>query len=241
MAEIEQTTSNVKAKAEEAAQDVKETAQDVAEQAKAKAQELVDRAPVDSDSVAQTAEDVEAQARELADQAQAQAKSALTERKSMAAGELDSIAAAFRQTSQELRAQDQGALAQYSRSAADQVDQLATYMQSRTIDDMLVDAEDFARQQPELFLGGAFALGLLVARFFKSSSARRQSGSTWGRLGEGGARVRSYGTGYGAESRTGDYGTDEYELAPRPRPLPQRDVTDEARLSPRTTGETEWE
>ena len=211
MADLEQSARETKDRVEETAKEAKATAQEAAQQVKETAQE--------------TAEQAKEQAQELAGKAQQQAKSALSERKSMAAGELDSIASAFRQTSQELRDNEQGALAHYSRSVADQVDQMATYMQSRTFDEMLADAEDFARQQPELFLGGAFALGLLAARFFKSSSARRRTGA------------RTY---RGGKSIAGEYG-DEYELAPRPRPLPERDVSDEARLYPRAADETDWE
>ena len=40
------------------------------------------------------------------------------------------------------------------------------------------DAEDWARRNPALFLGGAFALGLLASRFLKSGMGR-QSQSSW--------------------------------------------------------------
>jgi hypothetical protein len=35
---------------------------------------------------------------------------------------------------------------------------------------MVRNVEDFARRQPALFIGGAFMLGLLGARFLKSSA-----------------------------------------------------------------------
>ena len=34
---------------------------------------------------------------------------------------------------------------------------------------MLSDVKDFARKNPAIFLGGAFAMGIVAARFLKSS------------------------------------------------------------------------
>jgi hypothetical protein len=39
------------------------------------------------------------------------------------------------------------------------------------VGELIGDVEQFARRSPALFLGGAFALGVLAARFVKSSSA----------------------------------------------------------------------
>jgi hypothetical protein len=38
------------------------------------------------------------------------------------------------------------------------------------------DVEGFARRQAGLFLGGAFALGFILSRFFKSSRPERHGG-----------------------------------------------------------------
>jgi hypothetical protein len=55
--------------------------------------------------------------------------------------------------------------------AADQVEQLAGYLQSRDVNQIVADAEGFARSRPSVFLGGAFALGFLLSRFLKSAPA----------------------------------------------------------------------
>ncbi|MCA9874778.1 MAG: hypothetical protein KC441_14005 [Anaerolineales bacterium] len=100
-----------------------------------------------------------------------QAKSALASQKDEAAGQLHGLAQALRETGDQLRDQDEGGMfASYSNQVADQIDRVSGYLQDRDMNDLMHDAEDFARRQPELFIGGAFTLGLLAARFMKSSS-----------------------------------------------------------------------
>ena len=56
---------------------------------------------------------------------------------------------------------------------ADHVERVSGYLEERDVNQLLEDAENFARRQPELFIGGALIAGLLVGRFIKSSSERR--------------------------------------------------------------------
>ena len=79
----------------------------------------------------------------------------------------------MRQTSHQLREQDQSSFARYSNQMADKVERASDYLENRNLDELLREGEQFARRQPELFIGGAFALGLLMARFIKSSASRR--------------------------------------------------------------------
>lgn len=65
--------------------------------------------------------------------------------------------------------------AQYANIAADKLEQAARYFQTNDLKAMARDAEDFARRNPAVFLGGAFVLGILAARFFKSSPMDPQS------------------------------------------------------------------
>ena len=212
MVNQDDTMSTAKDRATEVAQEAQNKADNVAQEAKAQA--------------SQVAETARQEAKDLAKSAEGQARSALSDQKEQAAHELDSVAQAFRTTGQQLRQQEQTALADYSRQIASQVESFSGYIQNRTIDDMLTDAEDFARNQPELFVGGAFALGILAARFFKSSSETRR----------GGGRQR-YGSSQFASDR--DYGTVDYEIRERPRPLPEQDASREARMRPRE--ELDWE
>lgn len=110
------------------------------------------------------------EAKAAAGQVGEQAKSALASQKDEAARQLEGLAESLRQTSHQLRQQDQGAIASYSNKVADQIDRASGYLQEHNLDDLLHDAEDFARRQPEIFIGGAFTLGLIAARFLRSSA-----------------------------------------------------------------------
>jgi hypothetical protein len=56
--------------------------------------------------------------------------------------------------------------------AAQQVDRASRYLRQNEVRDLVRDLEEQARQRPLLLVGGSFATGLLLARFFKSSSER---------------------------------------------------------------------
>ncbi len=60
--------------------------------------------------------------------------------------------------------------AQYTNTAAQKVEQLSGYLDRRDFKGLVRDLEDTAHRNPALFLGGAFALGILAARFFKSGN-----------------------------------------------------------------------
>ncbi len=77
---------------------------------------------------------------------------------------------------------------EYMGKAGDQVERFASFLQNTDPKQMLTQTEAFARRQPALFLGGAFALGVIAARFLKSG--RKDDGS-------------EYGGGYGAMSSEG--------------------------------------
>jgi hypothetical protein len=105
----------------------------------------------------------------VVDQAREQASSTLGTQKESAAAGLSSVAQALRQTGQQLRDQDQVGITSYIDSAASQVEDISSYLQNSDLSQLVDDVERFARRRPALFLGGAFALGLLGARFLKSS------------------------------------------------------------------------
>ncbi|MBA3258913.1 MAG: hypothetical protein H0T68_05525, partial [Gemmatimonadales bacterium] len=55
---------------------------------------------------------------------------------------------------------------------ADQVDQVAAYLREADFQRLARDVESLARRQPAIVFGAAFAIGLLGARFLKSSEGR---------------------------------------------------------------------
>jgi len=158
---------------------VTEKAQDVASQVVDKAQETAGRV---ADKVQQTAAPVVDQASEkagqVAEKATEQVSSRLDMGKDYAADALTGVAQALRQTGQHLREEgSQPMLGQYADSGAQQLERFTGYLRQHDTDDLIADVESFARRSPTVFAGGAFALGLLAARFFRSSGQPRQPSS----------------------------------------------------------------
>ena len=56
--------------------------------------------------------------------------------------------------------------------AGDGLRRFADNVRSKNLDEVVRDAESFARQQPVLFIGAAAVVGFLAVRFLKSSSER---------------------------------------------------------------------
>ena len=94
-------------------------------------------------------------------------------------------ASAIRQTGAQMREQ-QPQVAGFADIAAQRLDEAARFVREQDLQGLMREAEDFARRQPAVFLGGAFALGLVASRFLKASPE------------DGGAFRRGHGSGYGA-------------------------------------------
>ena len=95
--------------------------------------------------------------------------------KDLATDGLGSVAHAVRQSTQQLREQRHDTIAQYVDQAADQLDRLSTRLKEKNVGELVQDAQRFARQRPALFIGSAFAIGLIGARFFKSSADQNRA------------------------------------------------------------------
>ena len=116
------------------------------------------------------------QAKNSIRQARDQATSSLTESRFQAADQIGGIATAFRRTSEHLRDENQGRLADLTESLAEQVERASSYLRNRDFAAVRQDLEGLARRQPAMVLGVGFALGLLGARFFKSSERQSAGG-----------------------------------------------------------------
>ncbi len=117
----------------------------------------------------------QAEVKAYADEAQRKTKSALGDGKEKAVGELGNLAQAFRQTGAQLRQRDQNVVAQYTEKAAQQLERVSGYLSNRDVDQLIEEGEGLARRNPELFIGVTFGLGLIAARFIKSSRQRRSA------------------------------------------------------------------
>jgi ElaB/YqjD/DUF883 family membrane-anchored ribosome-binding protein len=56
----------------------------------------------------------------------------------------------------------------YAHKAADAVSSMSTSLKSRDVDELIEHARDFVRRKPVLAIGGAAAIGFLVARLLKA-------------------------------------------------------------------------
>lgn len=107
-------------------------------------------------------------------QAQEKAGSAIDAQKQNLTEGLTSVAGSIRSLGDNLRGSEQApavaqVAARYSDTVADQVEQLAKYFETRDLRHLSQDIQGFARRNPTVFVAGAFTLGLLAARFLKSS------------------------------------------------------------------------
>ena len=96
--------------------------------------------------------------------------------KNRAADGLGGIADVARQTSEDLRGQNE-TLASWVNAASDQLRQMADRLRDRPATELAEELTRFARERPAVFLGGAFLLGLGVARLLKSSPQRAWDGA----------------------------------------------------------------
>jgi hypothetical protein len=140
------------------------------------------------------------QAKSTLQQARDRARSSLGESKTQFADQIGSVADALRRTTEHLRSEEQSRFAGLTETLARQVDQVANYLRHKDAAAMRNDLEDLARRQPALILGGALVLGLIGARFIKSSERGRER-----RWNAGRERRSDYG-GSGPEFDTGRTG-----------------------------------
>jgi hypothetical protein len=106
------------------------------------------------------------------------ATNAIEERKNNISDGLSTVARSVRSVNDELRSTGSQnrvteITADLSESFADKLENVARYFQRKDLRTIVGDAERLARQNPGIFIAGAFAVGLLAARFLKSSAPGR--------------------------------------------------------------------
>ena len=97
------------------------------------------------------------------------AGSSLDDGRRRAAEQMGGIGGALHRTSEQLRYEDQARFADVADSVGRQIDRVAGYLRDSDGRTITRDIESLARRQPALVFAGAFALGLVAARFLKSS------------------------------------------------------------------------
>lgn len=166
------------------------------------------------DQAAHKAEDMAAEAREkgreMAREGKARARSQAEQQKDRVSESLLSVADALRRGGEELPEENR----QYGRvldAVADRAEDASHYLAERDVDSLTREVRTFARDHAPVFLSGAFTLGMLGARFLKSSPERESYDGAYGRESVG--RQMSGTQSYGGETLRGP--ATPMESAPR--------------------------
>lgn len=112
-----------------------------------------------------TGERLKEKAQQVAGEARGQVETSLDKGRRRAASTLSGVAQSLMQSSEET----EGTTRSIVERAGRELQRFSDFIDHTPPREMYARAERFARQQPGLFLGGAFVLGLVAARFLKSS------------------------------------------------------------------------
>lgn len=107
--------------------------------------------------------------RKLVDKAKVKAGAQVENRATRSADHLKPIAEALQGAAQQLDEQGEGWAAKYARQAASQVERATGYLRDEDASGMMTDLENTARAHPGTFIGTAFASGVALGRFLRSS------------------------------------------------------------------------
>jgi hypothetical protein len=153
------------------------------------------------EQIRQARDKVVDQAKSTLRDARERAGSKFSEGRIQAAEQVRGIGGAFHRTGEQLRGEDQARFAEIADNLGRQVDRVADYLRESDGRTMARDIERLARRQPALVFAGAFAIGLVAARFLKSSDPAFDSeDANYERIRAGGEPA---GLGSGFERETG--------------------------------------
>ena len=110
--------------------------------------------------------------RAVADGVKEEADRLFDEQKGRVGSKVERWGKAIHQAAHALHAVKADGAADVVDSVADRIGAMSSYLEERSLGDLLEDANDVARRHPGIMLGGMFAAGLLAARFLKASASR---------------------------------------------------------------------
>ena len=175
--------SSARAKFDEAAASTKS----LGEQAMSTGRDLADKAKniaeSSTDAIKGQGSDLVDAAKDVASQATDRLKDAVNDRKSSGAGYVGSLADTMRRAAREFDT-DLPIAGTYIRKAASQIEGVSDHIRNGNLNDVVRNAQSFARRQPTAFLGLAVLAGFGAVRFLKSSSS--DEGSSSGAMRPGG-------------------------------------------------------
>ena len=169
-ASSEQGQGSARAKFDEAAASTKNPGR---RQAKAVGEDLTDKAKAlaetSTDKIKGQASDLVDAAKDVAAQATDKLKDAVNDRKASGAEYVGSLADTMRRAAREFDT-DLPMAGTYIRKAASQFEGVSDQIRNGNLNDLVRNAQSFARRQPTAFLGLAVLAGFGAVRFLKSSS-----------------------------------------------------------------------
>jgi gas vesicle protein len=168
--------SSARAKFDEAAASTKS----LGEQARSTGRDLADKAKniaeSSTDAIKGQGSDLVDAAKDVASQATDRLKDAVNDRKSSGAEYVGSLADTMRRAAREFDT-DLPIAGTYIRKAASQIEGVSDHIRNGNLNDVVRNAQRFARRQPTAFLGLAVLAGFGAVRFLKSSSSDEGSSS----------------------------------------------------------------
>jgi methyl-accepting chemotaxis protein len=152
-----------------------QSTKDLAGQAKDVVRDVKAKASALTEGVTRAAKDNASQlgdaAMEMANNAKDQVEAAVSQRKSLSADYINSIAKATGRAAREFEAELPQA-AHYIRQTSEHIQSVADNVRQRDVRELVGEVQDFARRQPTLFFGGAVVAGFAVLRFLKSTAPK---------------------------------------------------------------------
>jgi ElaB/YqjD/DUF883 family membrane-anchored ribosome-binding protein len=172
-------------------------------EAESAGQPVADQATDKAQEVAGQARD---KAQQVAGQARAQLRDQIEQRSSQAAEQINQQASDLRTVSQSLREQGKDGPARAADRLAGYAERVGGYLDGKSADQLLHDAEDLGRKRPWAAAGAGAALGLAASRLLKASSRERYATGSAGlaaptsSLHGAGSEIGSSSAGSGASS-----------------------------------------
>ena len=124
-------------------------------------------------TVQDAASTTQEKAMELRSRGANQLREQLDTRTTDAGRQAQDLAQALRESGEQLRSGGKGQAAGITDTAADRVEQLGQYLERVDGNELLSDAERFARQRPWLLAGIGLVAGVAASRMMKASSERQ--------------------------------------------------------------------
>jgi hypothetical protein len=115
---------------------------------------------------------IKSEATGVAQDAKRQGQEQFEAHKHTAADQTEKLADVVERVAEEFKGQDQQSLGDYAGQLAGSMKSFAENLRKRSLEDVIRDTQQLARNNPTLFLMGSIAVGIALSRFLKASAGR---------------------------------------------------------------------